>query len=516
MKRFLPFAVVLAACVPQVSVGASADDIITTPPSGRSVEYYADFRNEDNVYGFMGDYHSVHKLVFTDDGKVYLPNLLMRNTMPAYVVGSLDEATSIVTVAAGQVVYVSPNIADVTRLYMLDKSGHAGDVDAKTFYTEPLRFSMAADGTLTLLTSEEFPMFGIASDKSPGEVYGIGAELQFTSVESVADKMKYYEFKYVNDSDEKSYSVTISGYTSGDNVWLKGFDPRYPGAWIKGTYVGEELRAASFQVVNYSMQDIPTVMSASMREINDQGGYDYTHYNYMPITADREAGTFSACNDGMFMTNVCTWGGDVPEVYQVYKKLSLNEMHLAAATPVDPVFKNYEANATSAGETEFKFLARAIGLDGEPLLKDAMALRYYINGEPYVFRKNVYTRQKEDMEVIPYNYSDNGAFVEHSDGETHYVYFSDLPADLKTIGVEVIYTMDGKTNVSRRLVYNVVNGMTDYISGIEGISAGCTDIDSVELFDLSGRRVSEASKGVVIKRVRYSDGTVETVKEIVK
>ncbi len=514
MKKLVPFAIVAAGCVPSVSAAA---DVITELPAGRGVDYYADLRNEDNLYGFMGDYHSVHKIVFTEDGKVYIPNLLMRNTMPAYVEGVLDEAAGVVTVAAGQAVYVSPNISDVARLYMLDKSGVAGDVATKQFHAEPLRFKMGDDGALTLISSEEFPMFGIASESDPGVVYGIGADLRFVTTASVADKIKYYELKYVNDGNETSYSTTISGYTEGDDEWFKGFDPRYPDAWIKGTYVGEELRAASFQVVSFSMSDIPTIMAASTREIGESGSYEYTHYNFMPIAADRGAGTFSACKDGMFMTNVCTWGGDTPEVYQVYRDVSLSEIQLEASVPSDPLFLNYVANATSDGETEFKFRPGATGVGGDALLKDAMSLRYYVNGEPYVFRKSLYTRQQWDMELIPYTYQDNGAFVGHSDGETHYVYFLDLPADLKTIGVEVVYTMGGETNVSRRLVYDVVTGRTDY-AGLADVAAGARDVESVEMFDLTGRRLSEvdAHKGVVIKRVRYSDGTMETVKEIVR
>ena len=507
---------VMAACWPQVSVAADAAGIIMTPPEGKGVEYYADLRSEDNFYGFMGDYHSVHKIVFTEDGKVYLPNLLMRNTMPTYVEGVLDEAAGVVTVAAGQAVYESPNMGDVTRLYMLDKSGVAGDAATKQFYTEPLKFKMGDDGTLTLMASEEFPMFGIASEGDPSVVYGVGVDLRFVTTASVADKIKYYELKYVNDGNEMSYSTTVSGYSEGDDEWFKGFDPRYPDAWVKGTYVGDELRAASFQVVSYSMSDIPTVMAASKREIGESGDYVYTHYNFMPISADRGAGKFSACKDGMFMTNVCTWGGDTPEVYQVYRDVSLSEMQLEASVPSDPVFMNYEANATGAGETEFKFCPRAKGVDGNGLLKDAMSLRYYVNGEPYVFRKSVYTRQKSDMELIPYTYQDNGAFVGHSDGETHYVYFRELPADLKTIGVEVVYTMGGETNVSRRLVYDVVTGKADY-AGLTDVAAGGREVESVELFDLTGRRISEGdANGVVIKRVRYCDGTSEIVKEVVR
>lgn len=515
MNKLLLFAMVTAVVWPSKADAVTSADVIDTPPEGRAVEYYADFRNYDDMYGFMGDYHSEQTIVFTDDGKVYIPNLLMRRTMQSYVEGTLDEATSIITVPAGQMVYVSPNISDVTRLYMLDAGGYAGDVDSKEYFTEPLRFQMDADGTLTLLTSEEFPMFGIASDESPEVVYGNGTDLRFIPVETLADKMQYYSYSYVNDADEQTYTTTISGYTSGDDVWFKGLNPHYPGAWVKATFVGDELRAASFQVASFNSSDVPIVMAASKREINGSGEYEYTHYNYLPIAADKDAGTFTACNDDMFMTNIGTWGGDAVEVYQVYKNLNLAPATVDVAVPEDPVFDGYDPSATSV-ETELKFLAYAKSTNGDDLLPDNLAFRYYVNGEPYVFRKDVYKRLGSDMEVIPWGYNDNNTFMTNSDGIKRYVYFlnADLPAEVSSIGVEVIYTVDGVSHTSRRLVYDVATGKDDYLSGIDAAVSEHGEVESVTYFDLMGRPVGSGFEGVAVKIVRYDNGTAEIEKTV--
>ncbi len=525
MKKLLPLFFTFSVAAAPLAMAATAEDVITTPPDGKEVEYYADFLNYDDIYGFMGDYHSQHTVVFTDDNKVYIPNLLMRKTMPAYIVGTYDEAAKKITVPAGQVVYVSPNIADVTRLYMLDAEGYAGNAETKTYFDTPLTFSVADDGTLTLDTTDQLPMFGIASDEGPEIVYGLGSSLSFVPVASVENKTVYYDYSYVNDADEKTYKTTISGYADDDTMWFRGFDPRYPESWVKATYVGDELRAPAFQVVSYSSQDVPTVMAPSMREINSSGEYEYTHYNFLPITVvDKEAGKFTACTDGkMFITNVCTWGSDLPEVYQAYKKLSLTEMQLSSAVPVNLGYDEdaiFDADALENGrEAEFKFYAYAKGTEGEQLLKDALTLRYYVNGEPYVFLKEFYTRQSSDMEMIPYTYADNGAFVLGSDGVKHYTYFltSQLPDNLETIGVEMYYTMNGVTNVTDRLVYNVKTGKVEQQAGVENVAADeGADVESVSLFDITGRAVGENAKGLVIKLIRYTNGTTRTVKEVVR
>ncbi len=239
MKKLLPLFFTFSVAAAPLAMAATAEDVITTPPDGKEVEYYADFLNYDDIYGFMGDYHSQHTVVFTDDNKVYIPNLLMRKTMPAYIVGTYDEAAKKITVPAGQVVYVSPNIADVTRLYMLDAEGYAGNAETKTYFDTPLTFSVADDGTLTLDTTDQLPMFGIASDEGPEIVYGLGSSLSFVPVASVENKTVYYDYSYVNDADEKTYKTTISGYADDDTMWFRGFDPRFPESWVKATYVGD-------------------------------------------------------------------------------------------------------------------------------------------------------------------------------------------------------------------------------------------------------------------------------------
>lgn len=86
MKSFLQFAIIAATAVPSASVLCAQESVITTPPAGREVECYADFRSFQNVFDFVWDSHSTAKIVYTDDGKAYIPNVLMRNTMANYVV----------------------------------------------------------------------------------------------------------------------------------------------------------------------------------------------------------------------------------------------------------------------------------------------------------------------------------------------------------------------------------------------------------------------------------------------
>jgi len=516
MKKFL-HVLPLVAVLLSTAGASAAEEIITTPPEGREVEVYADFRSEENVYGFVWDFHSIQKVVYAADGKVYIPNVLMRNTMPGYLVGVLNESDKTVTVDAGQLIFKFPNIETDARVYMLNGAGLAGNVDTGTYNSEPLVFDVAENGTLTLRTPEDYPMFGIAGSDAVDAVYAVGANLQFVPVELSASLIKHYKLTYIYDNDETEYSVAMSGYADGDNVWFKGFNPRYPNAWMRATWVDGELIAPSFQLLNMSSTELPTVMAASSREMNASGEYEYTHAYAFKIDCDKAADSYSAFVDnGMYLTNLTSYDDQTADVWQAYRKMRVSPVEIASAVPANPVFDGYDPTATSK-ETEFKFYAYAKDRDGDELLKDALALRYYVNGEVYVFRKAVYTKLPSDMELIPFTYADNSAFLLSSDGNKHYTYFlnTELPADLKTIGVEVVYTVDGVTTVSDRLVYDVATGTTSY-AGLTEVAADKGEAVEVGYYDICGRPTTKDATGVVVKVVRYANGETETTKVVLK
>lgn len=523
MKKLLPLFLAVASATTCHVCPAQDVAIITDAPAGDGVEYYADFRNYQNVFEFVWDNHSEHTIVFAPDNKVYIPNVLMRNTMASYVVGTLDPAARTVTVAPGQAVYKFPNIEGYSRLYMLNGAGSAVDSATGEFNTEPLVFDLAEDGTMKLRTSDAYPMFGLAgtdNDDIKGETYGEGAELVFSPKAPTEKLIKYYNMSYINDKDDETYSATVSGYTADGTVWFRGFDPRYPEAWVKAVEFGDELRAPSLQLVSMSKKENPTVMAASKREMNDATfEYEYTHALAFVINHDKDADEYTAFTDkGMFLTNLTSYDEETADVYQAYYNFKFTPISVTPAVPVNPVFDGYDPAPTETSpEVEFKFYAYPKGTDGQGLLKDALWLRYYLNDEVYTFHKSVYTSLTKDLTLVPVGYKDGSAFYIGSDGEKHYTYFrkSDLPADLHTIGVELIYTIDGVTNVSERLVYDVTTGTSSY-AGVDSATVDSAEVVDVEYYDLAGRRIAHPGAGVAIRVERLADGTSRTSKQLIR
>ena len=465
---------------------AVARDIITNQPAGEVFEYYTAFENFDNLFGFMGDYHSVQKIVFADDNTVYFPNLLLRRTMPAYVKGQYDKTAKTITVEAGQWVFLFPNTKIPVALYMLDDKGNAGETPS-TFYSQPLVFDVADDGVISLRSSDEFPMFGICNADNSEEVYQNARDLRFIPVKNVNDKLTRYNYSYIFSSETSVTQTKAAGYKEGDDIlWVKGFVPKYPDSWVKIKKSEGSYFAKSFQVQDYFSSEEPIVFAA----------YDGQNLlTALPVTVDETTGTITAADGEVRMcTASSTSDGSAYEVFIVYSDLTLTPTELKIAKPAAPVFVSYDGVSS---EKEFIFSAEAADTDGDALPKDCLSFQFYIDGEPYVFTTADYKWITTDMPVIPYNF-DNYNFFSQGSNNKRYVYLQNMSDDVKTIGVETVYTVDGQTVVSYRMTYDIASGKAT--TGIEDVTV---DADGeAQFFNLQGHPVTNPESGKIYIRVQ--------------
>lgn len=466
----------------------AARDIITVQPAGSAVEYYADFENFDNTFGFMGDYHSVQKIIFADDNTVYFPNLLLRRTMSAYVEGIYDPETSTITVDPGQWVFLFPNVGIPVALHTLDSKGNAGPT-ATTFYNNPLVFDVADNGVITLRSSEEFPMFGLCNANASDEVYQNARDLRFIPVGNITGITRY-NYSYVYGSETSETMTTASSYMETDDImWIKGFVPKYPDSWIKVEKIDNIFRAASFQVMTYFSTEDPIVYAAT-------DGTDLL--NYMPVSVDGTTGAITAGFDDVTMCTADPDGNGSFEQLVKYRNLSLTPAEFAVSKPAAPSFEGY--SIMNSGEVEFKFSAMPEDTEGNLLMKDNLSFRMFVDGETYTFTTDKYRWINEDMALVPYNFNNYNFFSQGGENnERRYVYFQDLTSATRTIGVELVYTIDGTESVSDRLTYDIATGTTE-IAGISDILVDKVH-DSVTYYDLRGVRVDRPVKGQIYIRV---------------
>ena len=99
-------------------------------------------------------------------------------------------------------------------------------------------------------------------------------------------------------------------------------------------------------------------------------------------------------------------------------------------------------------------------------------------------------------------------------GSYHVLAFDhDLSLTVDSIALQSIYFMAGETRYSDYCVYVTADGSKHTLpsgqTGIAGVINDNRTATAVKFFDLSGKQVAEPGKGVYIKQIILSDGTIE-------
>ena len=103
------------------------------------------------------------------------------------------------------------------------------------------------------------------------------------------------------------------------------------------------------------------------------------------------------------------------------------------------------------------------------------------------------------MALVPYTFDNYNFFSQGgTDKQRRYVYLRDIPSDVRTIGVELVYKTDGQELVSDRLTYDIAAGKAD-ISGIKDIEADDNAVEAT-YYNLQGMRVDNPAGGIYIVR----------------
>lgn len=157
-----------------------------------------------------------------------------------------------------------------------------------------------------------------------------------------------------------------------------------------------------------------------------------------------------------------------------------------------------------------------VDTDGKLLDAGSYVYNIYVDNELFTLYPDEYTGiadTYDELTNIPYNYTDSWDI--EVDGSNHGLYY--YMEGFETLGVQAIYTVDGITNKSALVNYNIETGETNEIdpAGISAITAS-KEVTGVEYYDLTGRKLDNPTTGLVIKRTTYSDGSVKSIKRVIR
>ena len=515
--------------------------VVLTPPDGEARYYYLDQMALDPYalfqdYPFLYDYHTKVKLVFCDNGDVWMPCMLNRNNIKGYIKGKYNDDHTKLIFKNGQPVYWAPNEKVYYVLALGDETGGGApstsdsddttltqdsETDATThLYASDICFDV--DATTGVISFEvdpsgKWPFISIVNATDPAEsVYAISASMKLVPAANVDNNLQNYTYAYHNQHSDEDATSNVKIWVDGTSYFFKGLNPKYPEMWVYGSLTsdGHTILIPSLQVSKYDMFDFPYYLMAVKKQADNNDSDDtsaFDAYFSFTLSLDKATGKITGLpeNEGFMMAN-----GYVNEqmngmdYFQRYNNISLTPATLTLATPAAPSFYGFRY---AYGENNFVFTVTDKDTDGNTLSTDNLTYVIYVDGQPFTFKKSEYTHLKtEEMTEVPFRYDDYYHISASSDGN-RYIYIKG--DELKgNIGVELHYTVNGQTAVSDRLVYDCSTKTHNVVpTGINRINGSAKTV-SRQYFDLNGRHVTATYKGVAICVSHMTDGTVKTTK----
>lgn len=295
----------------------------------------------------------------------------------------------------------------------------------------------------------------------------------------------------------------------GDDVYVQGVSRDMPQACIKGSLEADgKLRFPSDQFLGNGEAGFMYFMAATGENIYNEAVQQYqldlTKADALDFVFDRENSVMKS--EDYAVINV----GSEDINYLQYLEAPMLYLHAGEVSlmPAAPSLTDYMPYTEMMGYGGFRFEIPKLNEDGKLLDSGNMYYRVYFDTELLELTPDEYGMLKEPMTDIPYDFTDD--YDIEVDGTRHEFFF--YRNNLKRVGIQSVYKndKDGKEYATEVVTYN--------LDGSDSLEMTDVDKDAVEVVytDLSGRTTVNPERGIYIKTVRYSDGSVKNFKVVVK
>ena len=514
MKKNYPtlFSLLLSmALIPSAVSAQDNDPVIHTPPAGtvynlyRQTTGYESFFYNAMSHESSGDWS---RLVVTDDGEVYMENPVNAFYTNSWMKGYKAQGDTI-CFNFPQAIYSEEGASGTQYGYLrrmtltADGKNYEPATDGQT-----MKYVFRNDSLIKV----DDALLGVCTDQGAWVSYG-----ELTSVNHVvndndirpADAASVHDgmMLYMSGTAARQYPVKTA--IEGDKVYIGSLTTNLQGGyWMRGELKDGVATFPSSQLLGIDTITRTYVYAVNANVTEQEDPYSGTYYE--PSFLDEPIQFAYNANDGtlFFRGNLVVNKGvdtvSLGTAYDIYQHPQISAWEDVPGQPLPPIFTNYMPFGPSPyggedGGIEFK--VSFYDVEGNYLNPLKLFYNIYFDDELYTFSPDLYTDLEQPMTDIPFSYKDRD--FEHVDENTRRIYFY---KDYQRFGVEAFY-IDGETRIG--------SGVTTYDvdpSGISDASGADKKVESVTYTDLSGRQMDRPTRGISLRTVRYSDGTVVTQK----
>lgn len=501
--------------------GLTVDDAIRTAPKGKVTKLS---RDGDAYYGVWAkpvrtNYMSVAgELVECDNGDVYLKDAVSMLPTGLYIKGRKDGKSLVFDLP--QVAYIESYYGELypykltTLIYSnTDNSWYPVNSEKAKELNLPVvedKFviNIKADGTYHFTTPKiASTMVGLVMVND--DSWSAFAEIESTwspiSAETVTPPATIETADIIVHSNDKSHYAKCG--IIGDDVYAKGLFSTMPDAWIKGCRDGKKLTFASsqymgiepkrnihtyFSAANYVVTTNPiTGQEVPGLEYTDKLSFEYNDNEAAYIALANQAATLNVVPDKIsyieYLLN--------PKLQWLPEDMSYN--------PGMPEIIDYDYS-DKYGDLRIRFILPTYNENGILLNKDNIKFCFHVDEKIFVFTPDDYRDFDEDVTEIPYDIRTYDIeYIPEEGYHQVFFYFGEKP-----VGVQSLYYIDGKKVGESKIA-------VAKSAGVDLITADRV-IESEEYYSIDGRPTTDPAPGIYIKVIKYTDGTHESVKCVVK
>ncbi len=491
-------------------------DIISEVPAGIHKSYYRngisynigmDPSTYEYVYNIVDDQYVIGDVVEGDDGFFYFKNPVIGTPTNTYMKGE-KEGDEIVFKLPQAIMDRDEYLWGVSKMRLIN-AGFAGiDAEMVTDNNE-IRFKINDDGSYTQIEEEGYVMGYYYMDDNSWAWLATGGQTYypFDAVATTApEEAEIKEAQLIYDGDN---GLKVKTAVVGDKFYLGEIYPGLENSWAVGNIADGQVTFDSYQYLGASEANYHYVyfVGASVEACQSDSpseGYASLVFNY-----DAAECTLSPVSkDDAIVINA-----SAKELYYLdyYGNPNVSPFVLKPATPINPEILSYEELWQYYGFAILEFRLPIISTEGNLLDKEHYYYNVIIDDEPMEFYPDEYPGLTEMITDIPYRFNDEiGGGIGTSElyvmQGTHMIAI--YTGGYDSIGVQGLYTVDGVTNYTDIVYYG-----TD---GVKEIANNGSEVSTVEFYDLAGRKISNPSNGIFIKRTTFTDGTAKVAKISVK
>ena len=431
-----------------------------------------------------------------DNNDVYIQGLC--DYLPsAWVMGHIDNG-NIATFASGQFYGKLEN----NELYFLGYDGYS--IKNVAFKINREQGWMATEDFIVLNGSaSEFDPYTYYSETEISR--GVPQPLELIDVPNGLQATEYLMTAMSNEYTEgdpnkgipagvvqEAYQTSVQVIIDGKDVYIQRLAPDCPSGWVKGTLSndGRTLTIPKGQFLGTyqsTFNPYPNFLLAA----DANGNMEDVSFNY-----DAATQTFT-CNQNVYINGSRLYLNP----YYWFTDVRLQAKADEAATPAMPIFKNFVYFGTNNPYLEVRI--PSYDMNNNMLTQSKLSYMFLVDDgedvEPLVFSPFDYVDVQDDTTEIPYTFDSEWHYDffdsnSNPDDKIIYIHFSEEEVYAwKLLGVQSIYRGGGETRKSEIAWYDV----EAYLE-VNGIAAPQISNRQHTVYDMQGRRVSNAAKGIYI------------------